>query len=44
MKSRFISELQGTLDNVPQNDDLVLLGNYNVKEGVLKPGEDEWQG
>ena len=38
------SELQATLDEVPQSDVLVMLGDLNARVGVLKSGEEEWQG
>ena len=44
VKSRFLGDLQDTLDKVPQNDVLVLLGDFNARVGVLKLGEVEWQG
>ena len=44
VKSRFSSELQDTLDKVPQNDVLVVLGDFNARVGVLKPDEEEWGG
>lgn len=44
MKSRFPSDLQDTIDKIPQNDVLLLLGDFNARVGVLKLGEEEWQG
>ena len=44
MKSRSLSDLRDTLDKAPQNDVLVLLGDFNARVGVLKLGEEECQG
>ena len=42
MKSKFSSELQDTLNKVSQKPVLVVLGDFNARVGVLKPGEEEW--
>ena len=44
VKEKFSCELQDTLDKVPRNDVLVLLGDFNARVGVLKSDEEEWQG
>ena len=44
VKSRFLSDLQDTLDKVLQNDVPVVLGDFNARVGVLKHGEEGWQG
>ena len=44
VKSRFNSDLQDTLDKVPQNDALLPLGDFNAKVGVLKQGDQMWHG
>lgn len=44
VKEKFSCELQDTLDKVPRNDVLVLLGDFNARVGVLKPDEEEWRG
>ncbi len=44
VKEKFSSELQDTLDRVPKDDVLVLLGDFNARVGMLKPNEEEWRG
>ena len=44
VKNQFCSDLQETLDQIPQNGILVVLGDFNARVGVLKPGEDSWHG
>ena len=44
VKSKFSRELQDTRDKVSQKDVLVVLGDFNAKMGLLKPGEEEWRG
>ena len=44
VKNKFNTELQDTLDKVPQNDVFMMLGDFNARVGVLKPDEDEWRG
>ena len=44
VKDQFSSDLQETLDQIPQSDILVVLGDFNARVGVLKPGEDSWHG
>ena len=44
VKVQFCSDLQVTLDQIPQNDILVVVGDFNARVGVLKPGEDSWHG
>lgn len=44
IKSGFLGDLQDTLDKIPQNDVLVLLGDFNAGVGALKLGEEELQG
>ena len=44
VKSKFSTELQDTLDKVSWRVVLVVLGDFNARVGVLKPGEEEWRG
>ena len=44
VKDQFCSDLQETLDQIPQNGILVVLGDFNARVGVLKPREDSWHG
>ena len=44
VKAHFCSDLQDTLDKIPQNDILVVLGDFNARVGVLKPDDDLWHG
>ena len=44
VKSRFKNELQDTLDKVPQNNVLVLLGDVNARVDVFKSDEEVWRG
>ena len=43
VKSKLSNKLQDTLEEVPQNDVLVRLDDFNARVGVLKSGEDEWR-
>ena len=44
LKSRFNSDLQDTLDKIPQKDVLLVLGYFNARVGVLKRGDQMWHG
>ena len=44
VKQKFYSDLQDTIDKLPQNDVLVMLGDFNAQVGVLEQGDDAWQG
>ena len=44
IKSKFNSDLQHTLDKIPQNGVLLLLGDFNTREGVIKQGDEMWHG
>lgn len=43
IKEKFYSDLQDTIDKIPQNDVLVMLGDFNARVGVLEQGSDAWQ-
>ena len=42
VKSMFLEELQNTLDVVPQNDILSLLGDFNARVGVADSNDSLW--
>ena len=42
MKAKYFSDLQDTLDQIPQNDILVVLGDFNARVGVLGQSDDLW--
>ena len=44
IKIKFYDNLQDTIEKIPHNDILVMLGDFNVKVGVLDTGNDLWQG
>ena len=44
VKAKFSGELQDTIDEIPSGDVLIMLGDFNARVGVLKAGEEEWQG
>ena len=44
VKAKFFEDLQDTLDKVPIQDRLVLLGDFNARVGVRKSGDNLWQG
>ena len=44
IKQKFYSDLQDTIDKIPQNDILLMLGDFNARVGVLDQDSDVWQG
>ena len=44
VQSKFRYDLQDTIDAVPQDDFLMLLGDFNARVGVLGPAEKCWRG
>ena len=44
IKQKFYSDLQDTIDKIPQNDILLMLGDFNVRVGVLELGSNAWRG
>ena len=40
VKSRFSKQLQDVLDRVPNNDFLVLMGDFNARVGVFNPQDE----
>ena len=44
IKLKFYDDLQDTIDKIPHNNILVLLGDFNARVGVLDTGNDLWQG
>lgn len=42
MKAKFCSDLQDTLDQIPQNDILVVLSDFSARVGVLKQSDGLW--
>ena len=44
IKSQFFKQLQDTLDDVPQSDTLVILGDFNARVGVFNPVDGLWSG
>ena len=40
----FINDLQDVLDQVPQSDVLLLLGDFNARVGSARIGQDLWRG
>ena len=42
IKTKFVYELQDTLDSVPHNDILILLGDFNARVGKCEFEEDIW--
>ena len=44
IKQKFYSDLQDTIDKIPQNDILLMLGDFNARVGVLDQVSDVWQG
>ena len=44
VKAQFCLDLQDILDKTPQNDILVVLGDFNARVGVQKPDDDAWSG
>ena len=43
-KLKFYDDLQDTIDRIPHNDILVMLGDFNARVGVLDTGNNLWQG
>ena len=43
-KLQFYDNLQDTIDRIPHNDILVMLGDFNARVGVLDTGNNLWQG
>ena len=41
---KFYDDLQDTIDRIPHNDILVMLGDFNARVGVLDTGNNLWQG
>ena len=39
-----MNDLQGALDQIPQSDVLLLLGDFNARVGSAGIGEDLWRG
>ena len=44
VKLKFYTDLQDTIDKVPHNDILVMLGDFNARVGTLDPRNDLWHG
>ena len=44
IKLKFYYDLQDTIDRIPHNDILVMLGDFNARVGVLDTGNNLWQG
>ena len=44
IKLKFYDDLQDTIDRIPHNDILVMLGDFNARVGVLDTGNNLWQG
>ena len=44
VRSQFLEQLQDTLDDVPQGDTLVMLGDFNAGVGVFDPANGLWHG
>ena len=44
VRSQFLEQLQDTLDDVPQDDTLVMLGDFNTRVGVFDPANGLWHG
>ena len=44
IKQTFYSDLQDTIDKIPESDVLVMLGDFSARVGILEQGCDEWQG
>ena len=42
VRSQFLEQLQDTLDDVPQGDTLVMLGDFNARVGVFDPADGLW--
>ena len=40
IKLKFYGDLQDTMDRIPHNDILVMLGDFNARIGVLDTGND----
>ena len=38
----FLEQLQNTLDDVPQGDTLVMLGDFNARVGMFDPADGLW--
>ena len=43
IKLKFYDDLQDSIDRIPHNDILVMLGDFNTRVGVLDTGNDLWQ-
>ena len=41
---KFYDDLQDTIDRIPHNDILVMLGDFNARVGVLDTGNNLWHG
>ena len=44
VKSSFIEELQDCLDSVPQDDTLLIMGDFNARVGVYDDDDELWSG
>ena len=44
IKLKFYDDFQDTIDRIPHNDILVMLGDFNARVGVLDTGNNLWQG
>ena len=44
VQSKFRYDLHDSIDAFPQDDSLVLLGDFNARVGVLDPAEESWRG
>ena len=44
LSSKFYDDLQDTINRIPRNDILVMLGDFNARVGMLDTGNNLWQG